>query len=80
GGVRKLVSPMEWHETVYFGGVKLEAFTTSCGLGTMCDTMLGKIDNLDYLAVVQIFVDDALRRPVEGIDQQPGRMLRQGAD
>ncbi|MGO6736847.1 saccharopine dehydrogenase C-terminal domain-containing protein [Rhizobium ruizarguesonis] len=48
GGVRKLVSPMEWHETVYVGGVKLEAFTTSGGLGTMCDTMLGKIDNLDY--------------------------------
>ncbi|MGO8147898.1 hypothetical protein AB9F42_34280, partial [Rhizobium leguminosarum] len=27
-------------------GVKLEAFTTSGGLGTMCDTILGKIDNL----------------------------------
>jgi saccharopine dehydrogenase (NAD+, L-lysine-forming) len=48
GGVRKLVSPMEWHETLYVNGVKLEAFTTSGGLGTMCSTMLGKVENLDY--------------------------------
>ncbi|TCL72175.1 saccharopine dehydrogenase C-terminal domain-containing protein [Rhizobium sp. BK251] len=47
-GVRKLVSPMEWHETIYVDGVKLEAFTTSGGLGTMCETMLGKVENLDY--------------------------------
>src|SRR5262245_45997382 len=39
---------MEWHETIYVGGVKLEAFTTSGGLGTMCDTLLGKVDNIDY--------------------------------
>jgi saccharopine dehydrogenase-like NADP-dependent oxidoreductase len=47
-GVRKLVSPMEWLETIYVGGVKLDAFTTSGGLGTMCDTLLGKVDNVDY--------------------------------
>jgi saccharopine dehydrogenase (NAD+, L-lysine-forming) len=47
-GVRKLVSPMEWLETIYVNGVKLEAFTTSGGLGTMCDTFLGKVDNIDY--------------------------------
>ena len=34
-GERKWVSPMEWHETLYIDGVKLEAFTTSGGLGTM---------------------------------------------
>jgi saccharopine dehydrogenase (NAD+, L-lysine-forming) len=48
GGVRKLVSPMEWLEPIYVNGVKLEAFTTSGGLGTMCETLLGKVDNLDY--------------------------------
>ena len=37
-GVRKWVSPMEWHETIYVEGVELEAFTTSGGLGTMCET------------------------------------------
>jgi saccharopine dehydrogenase-like NADP-dependent oxidoreductase len=47
-GERKWVSPMEWHETLYIDGVKLEAFTTSGGLGTMCDTYLGQVDNIDY--------------------------------
>ncbi len=47
-GQHKWVSPMEWVETVYIGGVKLEAFTTSGGLGTMCETYLGKVENLDY--------------------------------
>ncbi len=45
---RKLVSPMEWVETIYVNGVKLEAFTTSGGLGTMCETYQGRIENLDY--------------------------------
>jgi saccharopine dehydrogenase-like NADP-dependent oxidoreductase len=48
GGQRKWVSPMEWHETLYIDGVKLEAFTTSGGLGTMCETYLGRVDNIDY--------------------------------
>lgn len=47
-GVRKWVSPMEWKEAVYVAGTKLEAFTTSGGLGTMCDTYLGRVENLDY--------------------------------
>ena len=47
-GVHKFVSPMEWHETVYVGGTKLEAFTTSGGIGTMCSSYLGYVDNVDY--------------------------------
>jgi saccharopine dehydrogenase-like NADP-dependent oxidoreductase len=47
-GVTKSVSAMEWIETIYVDGVKLEAFTTSGGLGTMCETYAGRIDNLDY--------------------------------
>lgn len=47
-GVRKWVSPMEWKEQIYVAGTKLEAFTTSGGLGTMCETYLGRVDNLDY--------------------------------
>ena len=50
-GVRKIVSPMEWHETIYIEGIKLEAFTTSGGLGTMCDTYLGKVANIDYKSI-----------------------------
>ncbi len=47
-GVRKFVSAMEWLETVYIDGVRLEAFTTSGGIGTMCETYAGRVDNLDY--------------------------------
>jgi saccharopine dehydrogenase (NAD+, L-lysine-forming) len=47
-GKHKWVSPMEWIETIYVNGIHLEAFTTSGGLGTMCETFLGKVDNLDY--------------------------------
>ncbi len=50
-GARKQVSPMEWLETLYIDGVKLEAFTTSGGLGTMCDTYLGRVANLDYKTI-----------------------------
>jgi saccharopine dehydrogenase-like NADP-dependent oxidoreductase len=48
GGTRKWVSAMEWHEMIYIDGIQLEAFTTSGGLGTMCDTYLGKVANIDY--------------------------------
>ncbi|WP_281857618.1 saccharopine dehydrogenase family protein [Litoreibacter halocynthiae] len=47
-GARKLVSPMEWIEGIYIDGMRLEAFTTSGGLGTMCETYLGKVNNIDY--------------------------------
>ena len=47
-GVHKWVSPMEWKEKILIDGLELEAFTTSGGLGTMCETYLGKVDNIDY--------------------------------
>ena len=47
-GELKTVSPMEWREKIYIDGVELEAFTTSGGLGTMCETYLGKVPNVDY--------------------------------
>jgi saccharopine dehydrogenase-like NADP-dependent oxidoreductase len=48
GGVKKMVSPMEWLETIYINGMQLEAFTTSGGLGTMCETYKDRVLNLDY--------------------------------
>lgn len=48
GGEIKWVSAMEWLEDIYIDGVRLEAFTTSGGLGTMCETYLGRVDNIDY--------------------------------
>jgi len=47
-GMLKTVSAMEWLETIYVGGVRLEAFTTSGGLGTMCESFAGRVENLDY--------------------------------
>ncbi|MEX3014099.1 saccharopine dehydrogenase family protein [Gymnodinialimonas hymeniacidonis] len=47
-GERKMISPMEWIEDIYIDGMKLEAFTTSGGLGTMCDTYHGTVANIDY--------------------------------
>jgi len=47
-GVRKTLSSMEWIEPIYVDGVQLEAFTTSGGLGTICETYSGRIDNVDY--------------------------------
>ncbi len=47
-GEIKLVSPMEWLEKIYIGGVELEAFTTSGGLGTMCETYQGRVPDMDY--------------------------------
>lgn len=50
-GVRKWVSSMEWHETLVIDGKQLEAFTTSGGLGTMCDTYAGRVANIDYKSI-----------------------------
>lgn len=48
GGEIKWVSPMEWIEKVMIDGVELEAFTTSGGLGTMCETYADSVPNMDY--------------------------------
>lgn len=50
-GVRKWVSPMEWLEKIFIDGLQFEAFTTSGGIGTMCDTYEGLVENLDYKSI-----------------------------
>lgn len=50
-GVHKWISPMEWIEQLVINGVQLEAFTTSGGLGTMCETYINRIENLDYKSI-----------------------------
>lgn len=50
-GSHKWVSPMDWVETLVINGIQLEAFTTSGGLGTMCESYLGSIENLDYKSI-----------------------------
>lgn len=47
-GRRMMVPAMEQLETILIDGLRLEAFTTSGGLGTMCETYLGKVRELNY--------------------------------
>ena len=47
-GRLKVIPSMSDLETVWIGGTQLEAFSTSGGLGTMCDTYQGRLDRLDY--------------------------------
>ena len=79
-GEHKWVSAMEWLETIYIDGVQLEAFTTSGGLGTLCETYLGVIDNLDYktmrypghVQLMNFFFHELLMREQR---EQAGRIL-----
>lgn len=47
-GERKNVPAMQDHEAIVIDGKKLEAYTTSGGLGTMCETYQGSVDELNY--------------------------------
>lgn len=40
--------PLEGHETLVLDGECFEAFNTSGGLGTLCETLRGRVRNLDY--------------------------------
>ena len=45
------VQPLEGHETFALDGVPYEAFNTSGGLGTLCETLAGRVRNLDYKSI-----------------------------
>ena len=45
------VLPMEELESFSLDGVDYEAFNTSGGLGTLCETLAGKVENLNYRTV-----------------------------
>lgn len=47
-GEVKNVPAMQDVETIVIDGLKLEAFTTSGGLGTMCETYAGRVEDLNY--------------------------------
>lgn len=50
-GKRAEVTAMEGLETIVIDGVPLEAFTTSGGLGSMCETYEGKVEKLNYKTI-----------------------------
>jgi saccharopine dehydrogenase-like NADP-dependent oxidoreductase len=45
------VQPLEGHETFTLDAEAFEAFNTSGGLGTLCETLQGKVRNLDYKTI-----------------------------
>lgn len=47
-GKKKMVPALDGLEKIYIGGEEFEAFSTSGGLGTMCETYEGKVDTLNY--------------------------------
>lgn len=50
-GKRKMVTSLNGFEYINIGGREFEAFTTSGGLGTMCETYEGKVDTLNYKSI-----------------------------
>ena len=50
-GVRKLVPSLDGIEYINIEGQEFEAFSTSGGLGTMCETYEGKVDTLNYKTI-----------------------------
>jgi saccharopine dehydrogenase-like NADP-dependent oxidoreductase len=50
-GVRKWVPALEGLEVINFNGMEMEAFSTSGGLGTMCETYAGQVDTLNYKTI-----------------------------
>src|SRR5436190_18959362 len=50
-GAQREVAPLEGLEEFSLDGVTYEAFNTSGGLGTLCDTLEGKVRTLDYRTI-----------------------------
>jgi saccharopine dehydrogenase-like NADP-dependent oxidoreductase len=50
-GVRREVPPLGEREEFSLDGVTYEAFNTSGGLGTLCDTLEGKVRTLNYRTI-----------------------------
>lgn len=65
-GERISVPALEGYETFVLDGVAYEAFNTSGGLGTLCETLAGKVKHLDYKSIrypghrdiVKLLLDD----------------------
>ena len=50
-GERMMVPSLDGTEYINIEGQEFEAFTTSGGLGTMCETYEGKVDTLNYKSI-----------------------------
>ena len=48
---RKMVPSLEFQEKVEINGKEFESFSTSGGLGSLCEILEGKVDTLDYKTI-----------------------------
>lgn len=51
GGELVSAPPLSDLETIEIDGARYEAFTTSGGLGTMCETFVGRVERLEYKTI-----------------------------
>jgi saccharopine dehydrogenase-like NADP-dependent oxidoreductase len=65
GGKRIDLLPLEGLEHFSLDGVHYEAFNTSGGLGTLCDTLAGKVRELNYKTVRYLGHRDQMKLLVE---------------
>lgn len=50
-GKKQLLQPLEGYETFLLNGEEFEAFNTSGGLGSLCETLAGRAKNVDYKSI-----------------------------
>ena len=50
-GEKRMAFPLEGYERISLDGCEYEAFNTSGGLGSLADTLKGKVQNLDYKTI-----------------------------
>ena len=81
GGQAVAVQPLEGLETFSLDGQEFEAFNTSGGLGTLCETLAGRVRNLNYKTMRHPGHRDAMHLLLHGLRLIERReLLRQVLD
>lgn len=77
-GEKREVRPLEELEHFSLDGADYEAFNTSGGLGTLCDTLAGKVHNLNYRTVRYPGHRDAMKLLLQDLrlGEQPALLKR----
>jgi saccharopine dehydrogenase-like NADP-dependent oxidoreductase len=65
GGRKVDLLPLEGLENFSLDGVRYEAFNTSGGLGTLCDTLAGKVRELNYKTVRYVGHRDLMKMLID---------------
>lgn len=81
GGQQVNVQPLEGLESFSLDGQQFEAFNTSGGLGTLCETLAGRVRNLNYKTIRHPGHRDAMHLLLHGLRLIERRdLLRQVLD